>query len=215
MLVASLTAFALLVGVTSFSQNGIVLDVLSSMTGIACAASIPTSLGILSLMYPVPSRRRNLAFSSFLMGTPAATIIGGLSSGALAMKISWKAPFIILAGLYAIVSFLAWFLVPDVSMDANVDEQLDIGLLSESGSSPIIPVKKYPESDLLSFDWLGSFLLLAGVLLFTVALTIGPQGLEPWKTPTVILLLTLGLLLLGCFILWESVTEYPIVPPSV
>jgi hypothetical protein len=68
---------------------------------------------------------------------------------------------------------------------------------------------------LLHFDWAGLSLLVTGVLLFTVSLTIGPEGPEPWKTPAVILLLTLGLLFLGCFILWQNVSKSPVVPPEI
>lgn len=52
LLVTSLAAFALLSACTSFSQTGVVLDVLSGLTGVACAANIPIALGILSLVYP-------------------------------------------------------------------------------------------------------------------------------------------------------------------
>ncbi|OTB09935.1 hypothetical protein K445DRAFT_71242, partial [Daldinia sp. EC12] len=196
LLVISLAVFCLLVSCTSFSQTGVVLDIISGLTGIACAANVPIAVGILSLVYPTPSRRKNIVFSSFLMGTPAATIIGGLGSGALALEISWKAPFIALAALYAVVSGLACVFVPNVS-------------------EPETEEKTERKPKLLQFDWLGLFLLVTGLLLFTVALTIGPQGPEPWKTPTVILLLTLGVLSLGCFLLWENVTQTPMIPPSI
>ncbi|KAH7026250.1 major facilitator superfamily domain-containing protein [Microdochium trichocladiopsis] len=104
LLMISLLAFSLLAGATSFATNGITLDILSGLAGVACAANIPIAVGILSLAYSVPSRRKNMAFSSFLTGTPAATIIGGLGSGGLAQKLSWKAPFVCLAVLYAAIT---------------------------------------------------------------------------------------------------------------
>ncbi|KAI0595392.1 major facilitator superfamily domain-containing protein [Biscogniauxia sp. FL1348] len=217
LLIVSLVAFATLVACTSLSPNGIVLDVVSGLTGIACAANIPIALGILSLTYPDSSRRKNLVFSSFLMGTPAATIIGGLGSGALAREISWKAPFISLAALYAAVSALAWVLVPNVSEpQAVLEEKAELRFITERNTLPVILVEAPRRTaSLLQFDWIGLLLLLTGVLLFTISLTIGPEGPEPWKTPTVILLLTLGVLSLGCFILWENVTKTPMIPPSI
>ncbi|KAI1484762.1 major facilitator superfamily domain-containing protein [Biscogniauxia mediterranea] len=217
LLIVSLAAFATLVACTSLSPNGIVLDVVSGLTGIACAANIPIALGILSLTYPDSSRRKNLVFSSFLMGTPAATIIGGLGSGALALEISWKAPFISLAALYAAVSALAWVLVPNVSEPPPVlEEKAELRFITERNTLPVILVETPRRTaSLLQFDWVGLLLLLAGVLLFTISLTIGPEGPEPWKTPTVILLLTLGVLSFGCFILWENVTKTPMIPPSI
>ncbi len=212
---ASLVVFSLLVALTSFSRTGVVLDVISSLAGIASAANIPFAVGILSLTYPTPSRRKNIVFSSFLMGTPAATIIGGLGSGGLALKISWRAPFVCLSGLYAIVSVLSWVFVPDVVEPKESHDKAEASPLTEMDTSPLVPGRAKKRFALRRFDWLGFSLLLTGVLLFTVALTIGPQGPEPWKTPTVILLLTLGVLFIGCLILWENVTKTPMIPPSI
>ncbi|KAI1438417.1 major facilitator superfamily domain-containing protein [Xylaria sp. CBS 124048] len=216
LLVISLTAFALLVAGTSFSQTGVILDVLSGLTGIACAANIPISLGLLSLVYSENSRRRNLVFSSFFMGTPAATIIGGLGSGGLALRISWRAPFIALGGLFAIVSVLTWMFVPNV-LESQPSLQKPELQATADGKSPQSVMLGAPEkmTTIMQFDWGGLALLLTGVLLLAVSLTIGPEGPEPWKTPTVILLLTLGLLFLGCFILWQNVSKRPMIPPSI
>ncbi|KAI8625690.1 MFS general substrate transporter [Xylariaceae sp. FL1651] len=215
-LVISLTTFALLAACTAFSQSGIVLDVLSGMTGVACAANIPIALGILSLVYPETSRRRNIVFSSFFMGTPAATIIGGLGSGGLALKISWKAPFIALGGLFAIISGLTWAFVPNVPEPEVVLQKSELRTMDDRNAPQVIMLGA-PRSitTIMQFDWAGLALLFVGVLLFTVSLTIGPEGPEPWKTPTVILLLTLGLLILGCFILWQTVSKSPMIPPSI
>ncbi|KAI0972358.1 major facilitator superfamily domain-containing protein [Xylaria arbuscula] len=216
LLVASLTAFALFAAATSFSQSGIVLDVLSGLTGVACAANIPIALGILSLVYPEHSRRRNMVFSSFFMGTPAATIIGGLGSGGLALQISWKAPFIALGGLFAIIAVLAWVLVPDVPEPEISLQKSELGTTTDR-NTPEAVIRTAPQkiTTIMQFDWGGLALLITGVLLFTVSLTIGPEGPEPWKTPTVILLLTLGLLFLGGFILWQNVSKRPMIPPSI
>ncbi|KAI1425027.1 major facilitator superfamily domain-containing protein [Xylaria sp. FL1777] len=216
LLVISLTTFALFTASTSFSQSGVVLDILSGLTGVACAANIPIALGILSLVYPENSRRRNMVFSSFFMGTPTATIIGGLGSGGLALKISWKAPFIALGGLFAIISVLAWVLVPNIP-EPEITLQKSELRITTGPNAPQVAMLAAPKgmATILQFDWAGLALLITGVLLFTVSLTIGPEGPEPWKTPTVILLLTLGLLFLGCFILWQNVSKRPMIPPSI
>ncbi|KAI3326275.1 MFS general substrate transporter [Xylariaceae sp. AK1471] len=216
LLVISLSAFALFTACTSFSQTGVVLDVLSGLTGVACAANIPIALGILSLVYPENSRRRNMVFSSFFMGTPAATIVGGLGSGSLALKVSWKAPFIALGGLFGIISVLIWAFVPDVPEPEIVLQKSELRIM-EDRNAPQVFVLGAPKriTTILQFDWSGLALLVTGVLLFTVSLTIGPEGPEPWKTPTVILLLTLGLLFLGCFVLWQNVSKTPMIPPSI
>ncbi|ORY64976.1 major facilitator superfamily domain-containing protein, partial [Pseudomassariella vexata] len=206
LLLLSLTAFSLFVTFTSFAQSGVVVDIMSGLAGVACAANIPIAVGILSLAYPVSSRRKNLVFSSFLMGNPAATIIGGVSSGGLASLYSWKAPFICLGLLYASITVLAWLVIPNEPHPQD-QKSTDSDELSHSFFLLL--------GALWRFDWTGLFLLLAGVLLFTVALTIGPEGYLPWKTPVVILLLTIGLLSLGCFILWEYFTKTPMIPPVI
>ncbi|KAI1443520.1 MFS general substrate transporter [Annulohypoxylon stygium] len=216
LLLTSLAAFSLLASSTSLSPNGIVLDVISGLTGIACAANVPIAVGILSLVYPEPCLRKNLVFSSFLMGTPAATIIGGLGSGALALQFSWKAPFIALAILYVVICALACFFVPSIPQPEAVQETDEVHIIAEPEVFPILSIEPTRrKSPFLEFDWVGLFFLVSGLLLFAVALTIGPQGPEPWKTPTVILLLTLGVLSLGCFLLWEKVTQTPMIPPSI
>ncbi|KAI0406521.1 major facilitator superfamily domain-containing protein [Xylaria palmicola] len=216
LLVISLTAFALLTAGTSFSRNGIVLDILSGLTGIACAANVPIALGILSLVYPESSRRRNLVFSSFFMGTPAATIIGGLGSGGLALKMSWKAPFIALGGLFGVISILTWVFVPNIPDPEIVLQKSELRITTSRNAQQVVMLGAPKRlTMILQFDWAGLALLITGVILFTVSLTIGPEGPEPWKTPTVILLLTLGLLFLGCFIVWQNVSKRPMIPPSV
>ncbi|KAJ3571971.1 hypothetical protein NPX13_g5202 [Xylaria arbuscula] len=216
LLVASLSVFSLLTAFTSFSPTGIVLDVLSGLTGVACAANIPIALGILSLVYPENSRRRNMVFSSFLMGTPAATIIGGLGSGGLALQINWKAPFIALGALFAIISVLAWLIVPTVPEPEVTLQKSELRIATDCNEPQVVMLGAPKRmTSILQFDWAGLFILITGVLLFTVSLTIGPEGPEPWKTPTVILLLTLGLLFIGGFILWQNVSKRPMIPPSI
>jgi MFS family permease len=193
-----------------------VIDIMVGVAGIACAATIPVAAGILSLVYPLPSRRKNVVFSSFLMGNPAATIIGGLSSGALASYCSWKATFISLGILYALVAVISWAVIPDVAESQPEFKTVEVQR-ADIIHSFVLVSKKHSGAGaaLLRFDWTGLLLLLAGVLLFTVALTIGPEGTQPWKTPTVILLLSLGLLFLGCFMVWENSTKTPMIPPAI
>ncbi|KAH8671146.1 major facilitator superfamily domain-containing protein [Xylariales sp. PMI_506] len=112
-LLLSLTAFSLIVAFTSFSSTGVMMDIMCGVAGITCAATIPMAVGFLSVGYPTPSRRKNVVFSSFLMGNPAATMMGGLGSGGLATMFNWKATFIFLGILYALVTILSWLIIPE------------------------------------------------------------------------------------------------------
>ncbi|KAK8115127.1 major facilitator superfamily-domain-containing protein [Apiospora kogelbergensis] len=113
LLLLSLAAFALPVALVPLAPSGVVVDVLAGLAGAACAATIPAAVGLLSFVYARASRRRNLAFASFLMGSPAATVLGGLGAGELASARGWKAPFVFLAALYIVVAGLGWVFVPN------------------------------------------------------------------------------------------------------
>ncbi|KAH8202294.1 hypothetical protein TruAng_003571 [Truncatella angustata] len=216
LLILSLTAFSLIVAFTSFSNTGIVVDMMTGLAGLACAATIPTAVGMLSLVYPEPSRRKNIVFSSFLMGNPLATIVGGLGTGGVASAFNWKATFIFLGILYALITILSWWIIPNVS-ESRSHEKIQEAQQFDLPSSFVLVSKSAPTFALAlqRFDWTGLFFLVSGVLLFTVALTIGPEGPQPWKTPTVICLLIFGLLFLGTFVMWESSTKTPMIPPAV
>ncbi|KAK8056462.1 MFS general substrate transporter [Apiospora rasikravindrae] len=198
-LLLSLSAYSLLVGLTSFAPNGIVLDVMAGLVGVSCAATIPAAVGILSLVYPRASRRKNIVFSSFLMGNPAATVIGGLVSGELASVHDWKAPFIFLAALYAFITVLSWIFVPNAVQGNSLDLLATKSARSSFSFDPsIFNIGRKSStiwSSLAKFDWTGTFLLLAGTLLFAVALTIGPG--RSWKIPT------------------ENATKTPMIPREV
>ncbi|OTB08967.1 hypothetical protein M426DRAFT_260280 [Hypoxylon sp. CI-4A] len=164
----TLGVFALLVSCTCFSPNGIVLDILSGLTGIACAANLPLAVGILSLVYPTPSRRKNVVFSSFLMGTPAATIIGGLGSGALALKLGWKAPFIVLVGFYALVYGLSWIFVPSIAEPESDHDESEV-IISTLGAAMSFYSQLF---------WVSLFMQeLEGLKPFDVAVRLLPQAL--------------------------------------
>lgn len=216
LLILSLTAFSLIVAFTSFANNGIVVDIMTGLAGLACAATIPIAVGILSLVYPEPSRRKNIVFSTFLMGNPAATILGGLGTGSVATTFNWKATFIFLGILYALITVLSWWIVPNVS-ESRSDMKIQGSQHNHVVNSFVLVSDNSPSfgSVLQKFDWVGLFLLVTGVLMFTVALTIGPEGPQPWKTPTVILLLILGLLFIGSFTMWETATSTPMIPPAI
>ncbi|KAK8026995.1 hypothetical protein PG991_004051 [Apiospora marii] len=198
-LLFSLAAFALLVALASLAPDGVVLNVLTGLAGVACAATIPAAVGILSLVYPRASRRKNIVFSSFLMGNPAATVIGGLVSGELASDYDWKPPFVFLAALYAFITVLGSIFVPNVAPGNSPDSMTTTPTGWSYASYPLMPGTKTRPTTLWlcldKFDWLGTFLLLAGTLLCTVASTIGPG--QSWETPT------------------EKTTKTPMVPQDV
>ena len=68
---------------------------------------------------------------------------------------------------------------------------------------------------LRKFDFLGAFLAITGIALFTAALTLAGNAPDGWKTPYVIAFLIIGIVLLLAFIYWQSVFQHPLMPLSV
>ncbi|KAF7327956.1 Glycoside hydrolase family 38 protein [Mycena kentingensis (nom. inval.)] len=56
-------------------------------------------------------------------------------------------------------------------------------------------------------DWLGGFLVTAGLVLLVFVLSQGPVASNGWKTPYIIALLILGVLLLAAFLFWQRYLE--------
>ena len=76
----------------------------------------------------------------------------------------------------------------------------------------VVPASAEEASSDKSFDYLGSILGVAGLVLFNVAWNQAP--IVGWGTPHVIVLLILGLLLLGAFFAVERKVSTPLVPFS-
>ena len=83
-LLLGLVAYTLFVALAALAPGGVLPNMLAGLAGASYAATIPAAVGILSHAFTRASRRKNIVFSSFLMGNPAATVIGGLVTGDLA-----------------------------------------------------------------------------------------------------------------------------------
>lgn len=109
--------FSLTLGLATRAPNGIILDLLLGVAGLACAAHIPIMSSLLTSVYSVPSTRRHCVFTFFLAGGNAfAVIFGGLGSGAVTIVAGgdWRACFLYIAGMYALVTAVAALVIPNV-----------------------------------------------------------------------------------------------------
>ncbi|KAI0699085.1 major facilitator superfamily domain-containing protein [Cytidiella melzeri] len=164
-----------------FSQDEITLDILRAIQGIGGAALIPASLGILAHSFP-PSRARSIAFATFAAGAPMGGAIGLVIGGALTQltKPTWRSSFFLIAGLS-----LAAFIGGVVSIDKDVP---------------------YHDID-RRVDWLGAFLVTAGLVFICFALADGPIAPDEFKTSYIIVLLVLGVALVVLFLFWQHYLE--------
>ncbi|KAL0949753.1 hypothetical protein HGRIS_009791 [Hohenbuehelia grisea] len=165
-----------------FANNSISLDILRGLQGIGAAATIPASLGILAHSFP-PSKARSVAFATFAAGAPVGSGLGMALGGALTelTRPTWRSNFFVFAGL-TVLSALGGI----ASMDADVPS------LTESDRR---------------VDWIGSFLVTAGLVLIVFILSQGEEAPQKWATPYIIALLIVGVILLGLFGVWQAFLE--------
>ncbi len=210
LLLGTLSVYCILAGLAAVSMNGIFLDVMMGFAGIACAAHIPTAVSILSSVYPIPSRRKNIVFALFLTGSnPLGIIFGGVGSGLSAMRFTWRAAFCFLAAVFVIIVILGFWAIPNISRTGENGLQCEKG---PADPESLVPASQ-KELTMKSFDWAAFFFLVVGVTLLTSGLTIAPE--VGWTTPYVWLILAIGFLALVGLIIWENLYISPMVPPLV
>ncbi|KAH7328302.1 major facilitator superfamily domain-containing protein [Stachybotrys elegans] len=179
--------------IMAFSQNPFWFNILCGILGLASAMVVPPAIGILGAAYSVPSRRKNWAFACFSAGNPLGFALGSIVSGVATRISDWRAGFIFIAILWALLGLASCWIVPDVEA-------------YDKSSSFLARVKAAGKA----FDVLGTILTVLGVGLLTASLTLGPA--DGWRTGHVIAMMILGVLLLVGFIAWESYWPNPLMP---
>lgn len=191
---SSLAFFSICLLITGFATNAIYMNVFCGLLGLSSAASVPPAIGKLGAVYDRPCRRKNRAFACFSAGNPVGFVLGAFISGVVMQISTWRAAFWVMAVIYFLFALAAWWTTP---LDA---EQSLGGLNLET---------------FVKFDLLGALLAVAGIAMFTASLTLGGDAPEGWKTPYVIALLVVGVVLIAGFIYWQSVFRYPLMPLKV
>ncbi|KAI0364249.1 efflux transporter [Pilatotrama ljubarskyi] len=164
-----------------FANDEITLDVLRGFQGIGAAACIPAGLGILAHNFP-PSPIRSIAFATFAAGAPVGAAIGAAVGGVLTQltEKTWRSTFWFLTGLSAVCVLGAMI---------SIDKDLPYHLADKR------------------VDWLGAFLVTAGLTLIVFVLSDGSIAPNGWKTDYIIAFIVVGVILLVLFIFWEHYLE--------
>ncbi|EJD06323.1 MFS general substrate transporter [Fomitiporia mediterranea MF3/22] len=164
-----------------FANNINTLYILRGLQGVGPAAVVPASLGILAHAFP-PSRARTYAFATFSAGAPVGGAVGLQIGGILTQwaPATWRAPFYLSAGLAALVFIGGVFYIDKDVPSTETDRRV---------------------------DWLGAALVTSALVLITFVLGEGEQAPQRWRTPYIIALLIIGVLLLAAFIAWEGYLE--------
>lgn len=175
---ACLSVFSLGCG---FAQTEITIDILRGLQGLGAAAAIPASLGILAHSFP-PSRTRSIAFATFAAGAPVGAAIGSAIGGVLTQLTEkhWRSTFWFMSGISAL-TFVGGFVSFDADMPSTERDR--------------------------RIDWLGAFLVTAGLVLIVFVLSDGTIAPDGWRTGYIIALLIIGVILLAAYIWWEHFLE--------
>lgn len=191
--IGSLFLFSVVVLGAGFSQNAITLDVLAGVLGLLSASAIPAAIGLLGIIYDRPSRRKNAAFALFSAGNPLGFVFGTVFSGIAAQLFNWRAAYFLIAIIVFVFSIIGCFTIPR-------DQS---------------PKQPFTVETVKHFDILGTVLTIAGIGMFSAALSLGETAEQGWRTPYVLALLIVGILLIFAFIYWESIFAWPLMPMHI
>ncbi|THU82425.1 putative efflux transporter [Dendrothele bispora CBS 962.96] len=166
----------------AFAKDSLTLNILRGFQGVGAAATIPAAIGTLAEAFPA-SRARAIAFSTFSAGAPIGATLGTVVGGILTQvtPASWKASFYLNCVLTFISVIGAVF-----SFDKD---------------------KPSRESD-RRVDWIGAFMVTAGLTLIVFVLGQGEVASQKWATPYIIGTLVAGVVLTILFGLWQHYLEH-------
>ncbi|KAF5102565.1 hypothetical protein D0Z00_000275 [Geotrichum galactomycetum] len=194
--ISSFIFYAIFSLIAGFMKNFVAFCILRALQGMASAASIPAAVGILGAAYK-PGPRKNKVMATFAAGAPIGFIIGIISGGICTQFLSFRAVLWFYAILWSIFSIIAWFVIPQTKNDVPL-------------------TKDHVLKGLHNIDYGGTFLAIAGFTLFVFALSQAEAAPQQWKTPYIIALLIVGIVLIGLFMVYEKyVPSNPLMPMSL
>ncbi len=100
----------------------------------------------------MPSKRKNVAFSSFSAGNPLGFVFGTILCGIATHLFNWRAAFILLSIIWAVFTIFAFWAVPNVETFERTPLRQRLGALRQ-------------------FDYVGTVLTILGTGMFSAGLT--------------------------------------------
>ncbi|KAH3471603.1 hypothetical protein KXV78_005926 [Aspergillus fumigatus] len=162
-------------GCSAFTHSPVFFDTARALQGIGPALLLPNALAIAGRTYP-PGKKKNMIFSAFAVAAPLGCFTAGVVGSVFAQYVWW--PWVMWTysiGCFIIAAVGLWVIPSD-----------------------------YPrcqKAATLQFDYIGSVLGVAGLLLLNISWNQAP--IDGWSTPYVYVLLIGGFLVLGLFVLQE------------
>ncbi|KAJ4422685.1 hypothetical protein N0V82_002689 [Gnomoniopsis sp. IMI 355080] len=176
-LISTMILFSLTMGLTALNTNGVVLDIVLGVAGLACAAHIPIMSSLLASIYAYPSTRRHCVLTFFLAGGNAFSIIlGSVGCGLvnMAMNGDWRGSFVYIAIVYGVVAVVAALVIPNVPRTHSVT---NIRSRSEDRYTllghPVVKRSSWADwwPILKSVDWIGLLIIFTGVACLSASLS--------------------------------------------
>ncbi|KAH1517365.1 hypothetical protein KXX29_008284 [Aspergillus fumigatus] len=162
-------------GCSAFTHSPVFFDTARALQGIGPALLLPNALAIAGRTYP-PGKKKNMIFSAFAVAAPLGCFTAGVVGSVFAQYVWW--PWVMWTysiGCFIIAAVGLWVIPSD-----------------------------YPrcqKAATLQFDYIGSVLGVAGLLLLNISWNQAP--IDGRSTPYVYVLLIGGFLVLGLFVLQE------------
>ncbi len=175
--------------ISGFAHNNALFDFARAMTGVGNGALVPNSFALLARAFPPFSVKKNIAFAFLGFCAPSGYIFGGLIGAAFAEKVTWRWGF----WFWALGSFLLGVAT--------------LVVVPHSVGSPL------PGLSLRQFDFIGTFLGVAGLILFAFAWN--QASVVGWQEPYTYALLIVGIVLIVAFVFSQSHVSAPVLPNSL
>lgn len=172
--------------VAGFSSSQLMLDVCRALQGLGPAAFLPSGVLLMANVYR-PGPRKNIVFSLYGGCAPLGFFFGIFIAGLAGQYLSFSWYFFIGAILLSTTVLAAYLTVPS-------------DIPSHRGNG-------------VKMDWLGSLLIVTGLILVVFAITDSSGAPAGWRTPYIPSLLILGFLLLSGALYVEGwVASSPLLP---
>ena len=168
--IAGLVWFTIWSIIGGFSQNNLMLDFCRALQGLGPAAFLPSGLMLIGSTYR-PGPRKNLVFSVYGAAAPLGFFIGIFIAGVTGSFLQFGWYFWIGAMIVSTTIVAAIFAIPN-----DYEERKAMGI---------------------QMDWLGSIMIVSGLILVIFAITDASHAPDGWKTPYIYVTLIVGALLLG------------------
>jgi MFS family permease len=176
-----LTVWSTLAGVSRYTHSAIFFNICRGFQGIGQACLLPNGLAILGRMYQ-PGKRKNVVFSAFGACAPGGFILGAVFSSLTAELANWSWAYYLMGIVAFVLAGVTLLVVPKDDVD-------------RTGKS---------------FDYVGAFCGVGGLILINVAWNQAP--IVGWSRAYTYILLIIGVLLFAAFFVVEKHVREPLIP---